>query len=76
MTGRAKGSGTVVFIELEGGFYGIVSDGGERYDPLNLDDEFKTDGLRIRFEAMTIQEQVGIHMWGELAEVRGVERLD
>jgi len=30
---RISGNGTVTYIDLEGGFYGIVADDGERYLP-------------------------------------------
>jgi len=31
-----SGTGTVIFLDFEGGFYGILSDDGEHYDPVNL----------------------------------------
>ena len=64
-----------MFSDLEGGFYGIVDDAGERYDPVNLGDEFKSDGLRIRFEAKILRDYVSVHMWGRLVEILEVERL-
>ena len=39
--------GTVKYIDLEGGFYGIVDETGKEYLPLNLKDEFKVDGLKV-----------------------------
>ncbi|MFQ6114636.1 MAG: DUF333 domain-containing protein, partial [bacterium] len=44
-------TGTVKFIQLEGGFYGIVADNGKNYLPINLAPEFKVDRLRVRFKA-------------------------
>ena len=44
-------NGTIEYIPLEGGFYGIVTDEGEKYLPLNLPEEFMKDGLRIWFKA-------------------------
>ena len=34
-----EGSGTITYINLEGGFYGIVADDGEHYVPINLPSE-------------------------------------
>lgn len=34
-------TGVVKHIELEGGFFGIVGDDGQKYDPVNLPAEFK-----------------------------------
>ncbi|MEZ5335333.1 MAG: protease inhibitor I42 family protein [Methanolobus sp.] len=42
-----KNSGTVTFLELEGGFYGILTEDENRYDPINLADEFKKDGMQV-----------------------------
>ncbi len=49
-TGIVKGTGTIVYLNFEGGFYGIIADNGEHYDPINLPSEFKKDGLRVRFK--------------------------
>ena len=67
--------GTVKFIDLEGGFYGIVGDDGKKYDPLNLSKDFQQDGLRIRFEAKPRSDVVGIHQWGAIVEITRVEKL-
>lgn len=72
-------SGVVVYVELEGGFYGIVSDRGERYFPIDLGSSYKVDGMRVKFK----YERVNIMttaMWGvpikviEIAEVKGEKR--
>ena len=44
-----SGTGTVVYNNLEGGFYGIVTDEGTHYLPLNLPDVFAEDNLVITF---------------------------
>ncbi|NUM80631.1 hypothetical protein HUU42_07455 [bacterium] len=57
-------SGTVKFIALEGGFYGIEGDDGVHYDPIDFDERFKQDGLRVRVKGR-IDPSIGtIHMWG------------
>ena len=43
--------GTVTYVDLEGGFYGINADDGQAYLPLDLDTHFQKDGLRVRFKA-------------------------
>lgn len=70
-----SGIGTIRFLKLEGGFYGIVSDDGEYYDPVNLNGEFKVNGLRVRFEAAIIHDVLTFHMWGSLVSIRTIERL-
>lgn len=69
------GTGTIRFLKIEGGFYGIVEDDGEHYDPVNLDAEFQVDGLRVRFEAAVMHDVLTFHMWGTLVSIRTIERL-
>lgn len=64
-----SGTGTVKFIDLEGGFYGLIGDHGERYNPINLNSEYKVDGLRVRFEAKILEDTATIQMWGTPIEV-------
>jgi inhibitor of cysteine peptidase len=68
-------TGTVVFLSLEGGFYGIKGDDGRNYDPMNLPEDFRKNGLRIRFEAKTLTDRAGFHMWGKIVEIKNVEKL-
>lgn len=57
-------SGTIEFIDLEGGFFGIITVGGEHYLPLNLPEEFRVDGLGVAFTARTAPDTNTIYMWG------------
>ncbi len=68
-------NGTVIYINLEGGFYGIIGDNGEHYDPTNLADEFKNDSLRISFEYKISENQISVHMWGKLIDIVKIQRL-
>mgnify|MGYP006286871513 CR=1 FL=1 len=71
-TGGSKGagfSGKVVHVAVEGGFYGIITDSGEKLDPVNLPPSFRQDGLRI---SGTYVEKTGIYslrMWGKVVEL-------
>lgn len=69
-------TGTVVFLDFEGGFYGIIGDGGERYDSLNLDQEFEVDGLRVYFEAKILHDVATFHMWGTPVSLVKLQRLE
>jgi inhibitor of cysteine peptidase len=57
-------SGTVAYQDLEGGFYGILGDDGQKYDPLNLDPKYQEDGLRVAFHAMEAGGVGTTHLWG------------
>jgi len=57
-------TGTVRHIDLEGGFYGIVTDDGANLDPVNLPEEFRKDGVRLQARVVPLRDRVSIHAWG------------
>ncbi len=65
-------SGTIVYNDFEGGFYGILADVGQyyddhlinRYNPTNLPEEFKEIGKRVTFTAVLRTDLYSIEMWG------------
>jgi parallel beta-helix repeat protein len=56
--------GTVSYINLEGGFYGIVADDGRHFDPYNMPNTYRIHGLNIEFSGRIISV-IGPHMWGQ-----------
>ena len=68
--------GTVVRIDLEGGFFGILGDDGENYDPLNLPAEYQVDGLRVVFAGRIRDDVASAHMWGYLVTIESIDRAD
>jgi len=68
-------TGTIRYIPLERGFYGIITDKGEKYLPLNLPDEFKKDRLRVWFKAR-LKKIVTIQMWGEPVEILEIKLIE
>jgi len=68
--------GTVTYVDLEGGFYGIITDDGKKLDPTNLPETFKEDGLKVRFRSEEKEGGFGIRMWGTIVELKEVEKLD
>lgn len=68
--------GTVVYHEIEGGFWGIIADDGRKFNPINLDENFQEENLRVKFDARVKKGMVGIHMWGEYIEILKMEKLD
>jgi hypothetical protein len=71
-----SGSGTVRFLTIEGGFWGIVGDDGENYDPLALDPAFQKEGLRVRFEAVPETDMMSTRMWGTLITLVRIEAVN
>jgi hypothetical protein len=70
-----KTTGTIKRQGIEGGFWGIVGDDGQNYDPANLAPEFQKEGLRVSFEAVPATNQMSIHMWGAIIEIKSIKKL-
>ncbi len=66
--------GTIKYIPLEGGFYVIETDEGEEYLPLNLPEEFKKDGLRVRFKGK-LRKVTTIYGRGKPIEILEIEKI-
>ena len=69
-------TGKIVHLDLEGGFWGIVCDGGEKYRPMDLPADFQTDGLRVKGRLKSRPDVMGIHMWGAVVEVVDIGRKE
>lgn len=69
-------SGTINYIDLEGGFYGIITDEGIKYNPVNLPEEFKSDRLQVRFTGTPDPKAVSVHMWGVVFRIWDMEVID
>lgn len=60
--------GTVTFVDLEGGFWGIIASNGEHYDPINLPTYAQKEGFKAYFTAVPV-EGPSTHMWGTLIKI-------
>ena len=72
---RIAAIGTVRFIEINGGFWGIVGDDGNNYDPMDLDPQLQEDGLRVRFEAVPETDMMSSRMWGAMIRLIHIETV-
>jgi hypothetical protein len=61
--------GTVVHKDLEGGFFAIDGDDGRTYDPINLPETFKKEGLKVKVIARLRKDVGSIHMIGDIIEI-------
>lgn len=62
-------AGTVVYKDIEGGFYAIETEDGGKYRPTDLPEEYRVDGTRVRVIARTQPESMGIQMYGTVIEI-------
>ncbi|VBB07199.1 Hypothetical protein LUCI_2443 [Lucifera butyrica] len=66
--------GTIRHVMVEGDFWGIISEDGKKYEPTNLKEEFKQDGLPVQVKA-TVTNRFNIHMWGKTIEIIKINRI-
>ena len=68
-------AGTILYVDLEGGFYGIAGDDGTMYLPMNLEPEFRNDGQRVAFEYESVIDAATIQMWGTPITLTYIEKV-
>jgi inhibitor of cysteine peptidase len=66
--------GTVRFQEIEGGCWSIVATDSTVYEPLNLGEDFRQDGLAVSFVARPRPEMASICMVGQIVELVSIRR--
>jgi len=71
-----EGRGQVVYVNLEGGFYGLLGDDGQKYLPLSLPERFQQAALRVKFTARLLSRSKGFRMWGQTIELFGITAAD
>lgn len=65
--------GTVVYNDIEGGFWGLLSSDGRRFVPVNpLPDALRKEGKRIKARLVPVQVLSSLQ-WGEHVEVEHIE---
>ena len=64
--------GTVVYKDFEGGFYAIDAEDGSKYDPMNLPEAFRKDGLKVKVTASLKPDAMGFHMYGGIIEIKTI----
>ncbi len=67
-------TGTITYIDLEGGFYGFIASDGTQYLPLDLPDEFKQDGLMVDITGIKETDVVTIQMWGQPLRIVSISK--
>jgi hypothetical protein len=68
-------TGTMKFMSFEGGFYGIVTDKGQKLLPLNLKAEYRQDGMKLKVTGKIETEVMTIQQWGTPFTIESVEVL-
>ncbi len=59
---------TAEYIELEGGFWGLISIDGEHFLPMNMPEQLKTRGVKFQLTLEPL-DLMGIAMWGNPVKI-------
>lgn len=67
------GNGTVIYHDLEGGFYSITGDDGRQYLPLSFPPDLKINGTKVKYSFRPARGTASIFMSGEPVEIISIE---
>ncbi|WDE05681.1 hypothetical protein SG34_001690 [Thalassomonas viridans] len=67
--------GTVKYLTMEGGFYGIVTDEGKKLLPMGLAAEYRQHGAKVRVKGELIKDMMTIQQWGTPFKITEIELL-
>ncbi len=72
--GEIEHVGTIVYVEEDGGFWGIISsEDSTRFRPTNLPELFWHEGAVVEFEGYVLSEDRSEGEWGIPVELNEVE---
>jgi len=66
---------TVQYMNLEGGFFGLVSKEGKHWLPINLKKEFQQHGAVIKVKGNAIKGMMTIQQWGIPFSITDIELI-
>ncbi len=62
-------TGTVAYINIGPGCWGIIDSKGRQYRPINFPPQLKTIGKQVTVSANKVTEEFSVFMWGEPVKV-------
>lgn len=65
----SKYKGTVSKNDLEGGFWQLVAESGESYQPQGGDEDLRVEGQRVEIDGRIATQTMGIGMAGSILNV-------
>lgn len=65
--------GKVQFLQMEGGFFGIVTKSGEKFLPLNMDKSARKHGSVIQFKGVVAKDVMTIQQWGTPIKITDIK---
>lgn len=65
----------VKYIDLSGGFWGLVTADGLHYQPINLDISCQQEDIELEVEGKELLDTISIFMWGKSFEITSFKIL-
>ena len=66
---------TVNYYDFEGGFYGLISQTGDKLLPMNLAKQYKLQGTVLKVKGELIKDMMTIQQWGQPFRIIDVELI-
>jgi hypothetical protein len=68
-------SGAVKYLDVEGGIFAIEDTDGKKYNPINLPESYKHDGMAVEADARIRDDLVSPAMIGPIVELLRIRAL-
>lgn len=66
---------TVKYINLEGGFFGLLTTEGQHWLPVNLKSEFKKNGTVVKIRGHEMKNMMSIQQWGKPFSITHIQLI-
>jgi hypothetical protein len=67
--------GKIIYLSIEGGFWGIESQEGKKYFPIDgLPRPFQKENIQIKATVVPSPE-FNVHMWGRAIKIKEIEKV-
>lgn len=65
----------IKYMNIEGGFYGLITHSGDKLLPLNLDKAFKQDGAVVSIQGEKVENMMTIQQWGKPFKITNIKLI-
>jgi len=73
LTKEEKEWGEIGTVSL-GMCWQIINEKGVRYEPINMDEELRSEGLEVKFEFKVRNDMASVCMQGQIIELTRIEK--
>lgn len=74
--GEASMKGSIIYKDLEGGFYAFIAENGDRYTLHGLDETYQKNGLVVEVKGTPKPDMMTFTQFGTVLQVSSVKVLD